>query len=68
MSTKCDPRGDKRGFDLISDGLSFGRLWYGEPDAINNAISQSHPAIIRVFDESDAMIERREHTGDFKEP
>jgi hypothetical protein len=22
------PRKDKRGVDLISDGLSFGRLWY----------------------------------------
>jgi hypothetical protein len=68
------PRNDKCGFDLISDALPFGRLWYGEPDAINNAIgyatffSQSHPSIIRVFDESDDVIERREHTGDFKEP
>ena len=26
------------------------------------------PTIIRVFDESDDVIERREHTGDFKEP
>jgi hypothetical protein len=25
------PRKDKRGVDLISDVLSFGRLWYGEP-------------------------------------
>ena len=32
------PRSDNRGFDLISDALPFGRLWYGEPDAINNAI------------------------------
>jgi hypothetical protein len=32
------PRSDKRRFDLISDTLPFGRLWYGEPDAINNAI------------------------------
>jgi hypothetical protein len=23
------PRKDKRGVDLISDALSFGRLWYG---------------------------------------
>ena len=23
---------DKRGFDLISDVLPFGRLWYGEPE------------------------------------
>ena len=27
------PRKDKRGIDLISDALPFGRLWYGEPDA-----------------------------------
>ena len=32
------PRKDKRGFDLISDALPYGRLWYGEPDAISNAI------------------------------
>jgi hypothetical protein len=32
------PRKDKRGFDLISDALPFGRLWYGEPNAISNAI------------------------------
>ena len=24
------PRKDKRGFDLISDALPFGRLWYTE--------------------------------------
>jgi hypothetical protein len=28
----------KRGFDLISDALPFGRLCYGEPNAIANAI------------------------------
>jgi hypothetical protein len=44
------PRSDKRGFDLISDALPFGRLWYREPDAISNAIgcakfySRSHDA------------------------
>jgi len=32
------PRKDKRGVDLISDALPFGRLWYGEPSAISNAI------------------------------
>jgi hypothetical protein len=32
------PREDPRGFDLISDALPFGRLWYVEPDAINNAV------------------------------
>jgi hypothetical protein len=32
------PRKDKGGFDLISDALPFGWLWYGESDAIANAI------------------------------
>jgi hypothetical protein len=32
------PHKDHRGVDLISDALPFGRLWYGEPDAISNAI------------------------------
>jgi hypothetical protein len=32
------PRKDKRGFDLISDALPFGRLRYAEPSAISNAI------------------------------
>jgi len=51
------PRKDKRGVDLISDALLFGRLWYGEPNAISNAIdyakyrSRSHHAVIRVYDE-----------------
>jgi hypothetical protein len=26
------PRNDKRGVDLISDALPFGRLWYDTPD------------------------------------
>jgi hypothetical protein len=45
------PRKDHRGVDLISDALPFGRLWYGEPNAISNAIgyamhrSRSHDAV-----------------------
>jgi len=35
------PRKDKRGVDLISDALPFGRLWYGEP----NAVASSNPAV-----------------------
>jgi hypothetical protein len=27
------PRKDKRGFDLISDALPFGRLWHGDSEA-----------------------------------
>lgn len=68
------PRKDHRGFDLISDALPFGRLWYAEPNAISNAIgyakfySRSHPAVIRVFDEAGTVIETHEHDGNFQEP
>jgi hypothetical protein len=66
------PRKDHRGFDLISDALPFGQLWYGEPNAIANAIgyakfrSRSHQAVVRVSDETGNVIETHEHTGDFK--
>src|SRR5437667_1259034 len=65
------PRKDHRGVDLISDALPFGGLWYGEPDAISNAIgyakfrSPSHDAVIRVFDEAGNVIETHEHAGRF---
>jgi hypothetical protein len=58
---------------LISDALLFGRLWYGEPDAISNAIdcakfySRSHDAVIRVYDDAGNVIETQEPAGDFKE-
>ena len=29
---------DKGGVDLISDAPPFGRLWYGEPNAVSDAI------------------------------
>ena len=32
------PRKDNRGVDLISDALPFGGLWYGEPNAVSNAV------------------------------
>ena len=68
------PRKDKRGVDLISDALPFGRLWYGEPNAVSNAIgyakfrSRSHDAVICVYDEAGNVIDTHEHAGDFKEP
>jgi hypothetical protein len=66
---KVRPRKDHRGVNLISDALPFGRLWYGEPSAINYAKfrSRSHDAMIRVFAESGNVIETHEHAGDFKE-
>ena len=66
-------RKDKRDVDLISGALPFGRLWYGQPNAISNAIgyaqhySRSHHAVIRVYNESGNVIETHEHKGDFKE-
>lgn len=33
------PRKDGRGVDLISDALPYGRLWYGKPNAITNAVN-----------------------------
>jgi hypothetical protein len=54
--------------------LPFGRLWYGEPNAISNAIgyaqprSRSHDAVIRVYNESGNVIETHQHKGDFKQP
>jgi hypothetical protein len=68
------PRKDHREVDLISDVLPFGGLWYGEPNAVSNAIpyakhrSRSHDAVIRVYNDAGNVIETHEHTGDFKEP
>jgi len=68
------PRKDRDGFDLISDRLRRGPIWYAGPDAVRNAIayakyrshSQSHRAIIRVFDEFSTAIETHEFAGDFR--
>jgi hypothetical protein len=63
-------RKDKRGFDLISHVLPFGRLWYCERnDAVEYAkfFSRSHDAVIRVYDAAGNVIEADEQTRDFKE-
>jgi hypothetical protein len=58
---------------LISDVPPFGRLWYGEPNAVSNAISYakfysgSHHAVIRIFDGAGNVIETHEQAGEFKE-
>jgi hypothetical protein len=73
----CEIRPGKiihRGVDLISDALPFGRLWYGEPNAVSSAIgyamhrSRSHRVVIRVYDVAGNVIETHEHAGEFKEP
>ena len=53
------PREDRDGFDLISDRLRYGPIWYAGPDAVRCAVayakycshSCSRPAVIRVFSE-----------------
>jgi hypothetical protein len=66
------PRKDRRGFDLISDRLPLGLLWFEGPAAFDDAVSyakffsRSHPVIIRVFDQSGAVIETHEHAGQFQ--
>jgi len=67
------PRKDRRGFDLMSDVLPFGRLWYEGPNALSDAIgyamhdSRSADAVIRVYDEAGNVIETHGYKGDFKE-
>src|SRR5512133_3796947 len=43
------PRKDKRGVDLISDALPVGRLWYGEPNAVSNAIGYAQFIFLSWF-------------------
>ena len=63
------PPSDKHGVDLISDPLRFGWLWYGEPNAITNAVdyakfrSRSHDAVIRVYHEAGKVIEGERARG-----
>ena len=67
------PRTDKRGVDLISDVLPFGRLWYDGRNAASNAIGyaqqyiRAHDAVIRVYDDAGKVIETHEQKGNFKE-
>jgi hypothetical protein len=66
------PRRDHRGVDLISDALPFGRLWYGEPNAVTNAVgfakfySRSNDAVIRVYDETRNVIATARAQGRFQ--
>jgi hypothetical protein len=67
---EVSPRKDHRGFNLISDALPFGRLWYDGPNAVTNATgyarhdSRSANAVIHVYDDAGKMIETQDHAGD----
>ena len=62
------PRKDRNGFDLISDRLRRGPIWYAGPDAVRNAVAfakyrslaRSRWAIIRVFNEAGKVTEIHE--------
>jgi hypothetical protein len=64
-------RKDKRGFDLISDALPFGGLWYTPHLGGYRVCGTQQPArmtVIRVYNETGNLIERLEHAGVFREP
>ena len=63
-------RKDKRGFDLISDSLPFGSLWYlnaREAIGLVGHNSRSNDAVIKVYDAAGKLIGVHRHKGNFKE-
>ena len=53
------PRKNKRGFDLISEQLPFGRLWYREADAAvgyAEFYSRAHETEVWIFSEASELI------------
>jgi YD repeat-containing protein len=54
----------------LSNALNFSGS--SSPIALNctttSAISRSHNAVIRVYDDAGNLIETHDHAGDFKEP
>ena len=62
------PRKDREGIDLISELFRYGPIWYAGPDALRNAIayakyrshSRSQRAIIRVLNDSGALVQMHE--------
>ena len=62
----------RRTFDLISNTLPFGRSggYITAAAAVRQAkaYSDSHSALIRVYDDAGNVIETHEHAGEFKEP
>jgi hypothetical protein len=62
------PAQDVYGFDLTSDRLRNGSIWYAGPDAVRCAVafakyrsrSRSHRVIIRVFNEGGNVTETHE--------
>ena len=61
-------RKDRDGFDLINELFRYGPIWYAGPDAVRNEIAyaryrshfRSQRAIIRVLDDSGAVVKMHE--------
>jgi hypothetical protein len=66
------PLKDRLGFELTSDRLPLGLLWFEGPEALVDAViyakfySSSHSATIHVFDEAGAVIGTHQSAGDFR--
>jgi len=68
------PRKGNDGVDLISDRFQYGPIWYAGPDAVRNAVayakycslSRSHRSIIRVLNDSGALIQTHDWVGSFR--
>ena len=62
------PRKDRDGFELNNNLFRYGPIWYAGPDAVRYAIAyakyrshyRSQRAIIRVLDDSGAVIQMHE--------
>jgi hypothetical protein len=62
------PRKDRDGVELISELFRYGPIWYAGPDAVRQAIAyakyrshfRSQRAIIRVLDDSGAVVQMHE--------
>jgi hypothetical protein len=73
-SYEIRPRKHGCGVTLISQQLPFGFLWYGEPNAVENAASYAQfntaavPTVITIFDDNGAIIERRGLTPESTRP
>jgi hypothetical protein len=71
---KIRPRKSSDGIDPISDRFRYGPIWYAGPDAVRNAVayakyrslSHSQRAIIRVLNDSGAVIQTHEWLGSFR--
>ena len=64
------PRKDGRGFDLISEILPFGRLWFQDADAaigFATFYSESKRGEICIFDVAGGLLYVQSWAGNFKE-